>query len=113
MSGVLSGANFGKWVPPFVSYLPLLPNLPGKGLGHFVGAMEVEGFRSVNEFKISMDLWINSFKNAERVDEKNPVYVPGEIEFNTEEKRLKTGIPLNDKVLEDLHKLGKKFSIKI
>lgn len=113
MSGVLSGANFGKWVPPFVSYLPLLPNLPGKGLGHFVGALEVDGFRSVDEFKISMDLWINSFKNAERVDEKNPVYVPGEIEFNTEEKRLKTGIPLNDKVLEDLQKLGKKFSIKI
>ena len=43
-----TGANFGKWVPPFVSYLPLLPNLPGKGLGHFVGAMEVDGFRSCN-----------------------------------------------------------------
>ncbi len=113
LSGVLSGANFGKWVPPFVSYLPLLPNLPGKGLGHFVGAMEVDGFRSVEEFKTSMDIWINSFKNAERVDENKPVYVPGEIEFNTKETRLKTGIPLNDKVLEDLHKLGRKFAIKL
>tara|TARA_B100001059_G_scaffold127014_2_gene126971 strand:- start:11667 stop:12779 length:1113 start_codon:yes stop_codon:yes gene_type:complete len=113
MSGVLSGANFGKWVPPFVSYLPLLPNLPGKGLGHFVGAMEVDGFRSVDEFKTSMDVWISSFKNAERVDEKKSVYIPGEIEFNIEEKRKKTGIPLNDKVLEDLHQLGRKFSIKL
>ena len=100
-------------MPPFVSYLHLLPNLPGKGLGHFVGAMEVDGFRSVEEFKTSMDIWINSFKNAERVDENKPVYVAGEIEFNTKETRLKTGIPLNDKVLEDLHKLGRKFAIKL
>jgi LDH2 family malate/lactate/ureidoglycolate dehydrogenase len=113
MSGVLSGANFGKWVPPFVSYLPLLPNLPGKGLGHFVGAMEVDGFRSVDEFKTSMDLWINSFKSADRVDENQSVYVPGEKEFSTELERKKTGIPLNEKVLEDLEKLEKKFSIKL
>lgn len=113
MSGVLSGANFGKWVPPFVSYLPLLPNLPGKGLGHFVGAMEVDGFRSVDEFKTSMDLWINSFKSADRVNENQSVYVPGEKEFDMEEKRKKTGIPLNIKVLEDLERLEKKFSIKL
>ena len=56
---------------------------------------------------------LHSFKNAERVDASKPVYVPGEIEFNTKETRLKTGIPLNDKVLEDLHKLGRKFAIKL
>jgi len=111
MTGVLSGANYGKWVPPFVPYLPLLPNLPGKGLGHFVGAMEVEGFRPVAEFKTSMDQWIQSFKSAERVDAEQEVYVPGEKEYIIEAERSAKGVPLNDKVVQDLEGLKKKFGV--
>jgi len=112
MTGVLSGANYGKWVPPFVSYLPLLPNLPGNGLGHFVGALEIEGFRSTSEFKASMDHWIQSFKSAERIDDSQEIFVPGEKEYITEEERNANGIPLNDKVIEDLEGLSKKFKIQ-
>jgi LDH2 family malate/lactate/ureidoglycolate dehydrogenase len=35
LSGVLSGANYGPWVPPFVSFLEPPANPPGKGIGHF------------------------------------------------------------------------------
>jgi LDH2 family malate/lactate/ureidoglycolate dehydrogenase len=111
MTGVLSGANYGKWVPPFVSYLPLLPNLPGNGLGHFVGAMEIEGFRDTADFKASMDHWIQSFRGAERVSTEQQVYVPGEKENSIEKERTKNGIPLNDKVVQDLENLKLKFSI--
>jgi LDH2 family malate/lactate/ureidoglycolate dehydrogenase len=111
LTGVLSGANYGKWVPPFVSFLPLLPNLPGKGLGHFVGAMEIEGFRDTAEFKTSMDHWIQSFKGAKRVKDNQEVYVPGQKEYKTEAERTVNGIPLNDKVVEDLEGLKKKFGI--
>jgi L-2-hydroxycarboxylate dehydrogenase (NAD+) len=34
-SAVLSGANYGPWVPPFPAYVPLPPDPPGKGIGHF------------------------------------------------------------------------------
>jgi hypothetical protein len=34
-SGVLSGANYGPWVPPFPAYIPMPQNMPGKGLGPF------------------------------------------------------------------------------
>ena len=111
MTGVLSGANYGKWVPPFVSFLPMLPNVPGKGLGHFVGAMEIEGFRDTAEFKTNMDHWIQSFKSAERVNTEQEVYVPGEKEYRTEEYRIASGIPLNDRVVEDLEGLKKKFRL--
>jgi LDH2 family malate/lactate/ureidoglycolate dehydrogenase len=113
LTGVLSGANYGKWVPPFVPFLPMLPDLPGKGLGHFIGAMEVEGFRPVEEFKASMDHWITSFKSAERMDESQEIYVPGEKEYLLEEERLISGIPLNDKVVIDLEKVGKKYGVKL
>ena len=37
-SALLSGANFGPFVPPSVAYLPFLSNTSGIGTGHFFGA---------------------------------------------------------------------------
>lgn len=54
-SAVLSGANYGPWAPPFVSFLPLAPDPVGEGLGHFFGAMRVDAFRPADEFKANMD----------------------------------------------------------
>ena len=34
-SAVLSGANYGPWVPPFPAYVPMPENMPGEGIGHF------------------------------------------------------------------------------
>src|ERR1700712_3174538 len=48
-SGVLSGANYGPWVPPFVSFLEPPADPVGTGIGHFVGVMRVDGFRPVEE----------------------------------------------------------------
>lgn len=113
LTAVLSGANYGQWVPPFVPYLPLLPNLPGNGLGHFLGAMEIDGFRPKEEFINHIDHWIDSFKAAERVDANQEVYVPGEIEYNIEQERQEKGIPLNEKVISDLENLGGKFGLSL
>src|SRR5690606_11029749 len=44
-SAVLSGASYGPWAPPFVPYLDLASDMPGEGLGHFLGAWRVDGFR--------------------------------------------------------------------
>ncbi len=44
-SGVLSGANYGPWVPPFPAFIPVPENMPGKGIGHFFGAMRIDAFR--------------------------------------------------------------------
>jgi LDH2 family malate/lactate/ureidoglycolate dehydrogenase len=110
-SAVLSGANYGPWVPPFVSFLNPLPNLPGKGIGHFVGAMRVDAFRPVGEFKQHMDHWIDRFKNAERVHQHQPVIIPGEPEFEIEQVRLQHGIPLNDAVVADLTTLAEQLQL--
>lgn len=110
-SGVLSGANYGPWVPPFVAFLDPLQNLPGKGIGHFVGAMRVDAFRKKEDFLSNMDNWISRFKMAQPIDSAKPVIIPGEPEFEFEMERRKTGIPLNEKVVEDLLQLGSSLGV--
>jgi len=116
-SGVLSGANYGPWVPPFVSFLPLAENMPGKGIGHFVGAWKVDGFQSLDSFKKNMDQWIRRFKSAETVEGQDEVIIPGEPEDRAYAIRTSNGIPLVEKVYEDLAtvaaELGVSFDIKL
>lgn len=111
LCGVLSGANYGPWVPPFVSFLNPLENLPGKGIGHFVGAMRIDAFRPAADFKDNIDNWIERFKMATPIDKNAPVIIPGEPEFAMEKERLISGIPLNSLVVSDLNTLADKLGI--
>lgn len=111
LSGVLSGANYGPWVPPFVSFLEPPTDPVGLGIGHFVGAMRVDGFRPVDEFKNSLDNWIARFKSASTIDPAQKVIIPGEPELEAETDRKQNGIPLVDAVVKDLNELAEKFGI--
>jgi LDH2 family malate/lactate/ureidoglycolate dehydrogenase len=111
-SGVLSGANFGPWVPPFPAYVPMPENQPGKGIGHFFGAMRIDAFRSAEAFKTDMDLWIQRFRNAKPADGFEKVIVPGDPEREVEADRRKNGIMLLDEVVNDLQNLGKRFEVE-
>jgi L-2-hydroxycarboxylate dehydrogenase (NAD+) len=110
-SAVLSGANFGPWAPPFVSFLPMPENPVGEGLGHFLGAMRIDGFRPADEFKENMDVWIERFRSAKTTAESPRVFIPGDPEREMEVERRVTGIPLNDKVVIDLKEVGKRFEL--
>ncbi len=113
LSGVLSGANFGPWVPPFATagFHGVATEQVGKGTGHFLGAMRIDGFRPASEFMESMDTWIRRFRQAPAVDGEK-VQIPGDQERNFMADRNVNGIPLNDKVVESLEELGERFKIK-
>jgi L-2-hydroxycarboxylate dehydrogenase (NAD+) len=110
-SGVLSGANFGPWVPPFPAYMPMPENMPGKGIGHFFGAMRIDAFRPASDFKINMDQWITRFKTAKTVQGQPSVIIPGEPETAVHIERMQNGIPLLEPVADDLKSLATKFSV--
>lgn len=112
LSGVLSGANYGPWVPPFVAYLEPDPNPVGTGIGHFVGAMRVDGFRPVDDFKHHLDNWIERFKSAKTVSANQKVIIPGEPELEAELDRKANGIPLVDAVVKDLNELAEKLGVE-
>ena len=110
-SAVLSGANYGPWVPPFVSFLAPTADPVGEGIGHFFGAMRVDAFRPADEFKNHMDNWIARFREAKVIEGYERLIIPGDPERMCEQVRREEGIPLNEKVVEDLKSLAAKLSI--
>lgn len=110
-SGLLSGANYAPWVPPFPAYVPMPAQQPGKGIGHFLGAMRVDAFRPANDFKKDMDHWIQGFRSCKTIPGEEKVLVPGDPEREFEKERKEKGIPLLPAVVEDLMKLATRFNV--
>jgi L-2-hydroxycarboxylate dehydrogenase (NAD+) len=112
-SGVLSGASFGPWAPPFPAYVPMPENQPGKGLGHFFGAMRIDAFRPAQNFKEQMDLWIERFRNAIPAPGHEKVLIPGDPEREMEAIRSSEGWELVEAVETDLQTVAQKFAIAL
>lgn len=110
-SSLLSGANYGPWVPPIASYLPLKEKTVGEGTGHFFGAMRIDAFQPAIEFKEKMDDWINTFRNAKTAKGHEKVLIPGDPERELKEQKLKNGIELLPAVIQDLKTLSNKFGL--
>jgi L-2-hydroxycarboxylate dehydrogenase (NAD+) len=112
-SAVLSGASYGPWAPPFPAYIPMPENMPGKGLGHFFGAMRIDAFRPAEDFKNHMDNWIQRFRSAKPAAGYDKVLIPGDPERETTKERMVDGIPLVESVVNDLRKTGELFGIAL
>jgi LDH2 family malate/lactate/ureidoglycolate dehydrogenase len=110
-SAVLSGANYGPWVPPFPAYVPMPEGQPGEGIGHFFGAMRIDAFRPAADFKQHMDNWIGRFRQAKTHAPHQRVLIPGDPERETEAQRRLSGIPLHATVVEDLKAISHRFGV--
>lgn len=111
LSGVLSGSNFGPWVPPFATAgFMQAGETVGNGTGHFLGAMRVDAFRPTDDFLQDMDTWIRRFRSAEAVEGKQ-VLIPGDPERLLEIERKRDGIPLLEPLVADLSALASRFHI--
>jgi LDH2 family malate/lactate/ureidoglycolate dehydrogenase len=79
--------------------------------GHFFGAIRVDAFRPVAEFKQDMDRLIRELKSTPPIEGQKRVYVAGEIEFETAEERAERGIPLLPSVLIGLRDVSKQLGV--
>jgi len=108
---VLSGANWGPFAPPFALRQEIPERSVGKGIGHFFGAMQIDGFIDKNEFKKQIDEWIRVFRNTKPAPGTNGPLIPGDPEREAEAIRSKEGIPLLSAVVDDLLDISKKTGI--
>jgi L-2-hydroxycarboxylate dehydrogenase (NAD+) len=111
-SAVLSGANFGPFVPPSVAYLPVLETKTGEGTGHFFGAMRIDAFQAGDVFKASMDKWIETFRNAKPAVGREKVIIPGDPEREKEIKHKAEGISVLPSIAKELHDIAEELGME-
>ena len=111
LCGALSGANWGPFAPPFALRQEIPKRSVGKGIGHFFGAMRIEGFIDADEFKRQIDDYVRVFRATRPAPGTNGPLIPGDPEREAEQVRRKKGVPLLLPVIEDLRDISKRTGI--
>jgi LDH2 family malate/lactate/ureidoglycolate dehydrogenase len=102
LSGVLSGAGYADNI---YTKGPSGQSRPAD-VGHFFGALRIDGFRPVEDFKQTMDDIINRIRHTAKASGEERIFIHGEKEFEIQEERLRHGVILHPKVENDLKTLG-------
>ena len=111
LCGVLSGANWGPFVPPFALRQEIPTRSVGKGIGHFFGALRIDGFIDPDEFKRQIDEWIRVFRATRPPRARSGVLIPGDPERQAEAVRSRDGVPLVSAVVNDLREVAARTDI--
>jgi LDH2 family malate/lactate/ureidoglycolate dehydrogenase len=108
LSGVLPGAGYADNI-----YLKTAEGKPlPANVGHFFGALKVEAFRPLDEFKATMDDIIRRLKETPKAEGTDRIYIHGEKEYEEAERRAQEGIPLGPKVEADLRSIAQELDVE-
>jgi LDH2 family malate/lactate/ureidoglycolate dehydrogenase len=110
---VLSGANWGPWAPPFALRQEIPTRAVGKGIGHFFGAIRIDAFIDVHEFKSQIDDWIQTFRRTRPRPGVESVLIPGDPERLAETVNAREGIRLIAPVVEELRDISRQTGIPL
>jgi LDH2 family malate/lactate/ureidoglycolate dehydrogenase len=102
LSGVLSGSLFGTEV---------FQDIDNHDVGHFIMAINPDMFIPHDEFQQRLERYVEMFYAAERIDPESRLYLPGELEFLTEQENLKKGIPIDTNTVERLRRLAEERGV--
>jgi LDH2 family malate/lactate/ureidoglycolate dehydrogenase len=81
-------------------------------VGHFFGAIRVDAFRPLDEFKDQMDDMVQRIGKTPPAEGFKRVYTSGEIEHGVEAERKKSGIPLLPDVIQEMKDLAAGLDIE-
>ena len=111
LCGVLSGAAYMDLVYPKDKAGKPLPS----NIGHIFGALRVDAFQPVDEFKATMDDAIRRLHDSSKATGQERIWVHGEKEYELADENLTAGVPLHEKVVKELEviagEVGIPFSI--
>ena len=97
LTGVLSGSLFGTEV---------FQDIDNHDVGHFIMAINPDMFMPHHVFQQRLERLVQMFHDAERIDPDSRLYLPGELEFLTEQENQKIGIPVDRNTVEKLRLLA-------
>jgi LDH2 family malate/lactate/ureidoglycolate dehydrogenase len=107
LAGVMGGANYGMHFPGHLAEY----DRPPHNVGSLFAAVSVDSFMDVDQFKERVDVALREIKDSPRAPEIDRIYAPGEIEYETRQRRLHEGIPLPAEVISDFRSLAAELGI--
>ncbi len=111
LSCMLSGANWGPFAPSFAVNNEMPQRSVGKGIGHFFGAIRIDGFMDVDSFKLQVDDYIRVLRATKPAPGTSGPLIPGDPERQAEQLRREKGVPVILPVVEDLRDISAKTGI--
>ena len=105
LSGPLSGS-----VASLLRETP--PEARGNYSDHFFGALRVDSFVPVEEFKKGVDAFISALEALPRLPGVDRITLPGPYEAEIVREREAKGIPLDPKVVDDLKLLAEELGME-
>jgi len=104
IAGMLSGSRFGLEVQTFHKVTE-----SATGIGVFCMAIDINKFYDLDSFCSMIDSYIRSIKNLKKVKNISEIYLPGELEFISEQKSREEGIKLDSPIIESLNDILEKL----
>jgi LDH2 family malate/lactate/ureidoglycolate dehydrogenase len=80
-------------------------------LGHFFMAFDIGALLSIDSFKERVDGMIDELKASPPMEGSAGVFMPGELEYLSEQRILKSGIPVSRGVLKTLSDFADRVGI--
>ena len=77
----------------------------------FVAAIDISHFTDLNSYKEHIDNLIDGIKALPRAEGVNEILVPGEPEEKVKAERLKNGIPVPPKIVDNLKKVADRLGV--
>lgn len=104
MTAVLSGADFGPDVAD--------SEATSARVSHFFGAVKIDRFRDPAAFKTDMDRMLRQLRETRPAERQERVYYAGLKEAENELKSAEIGVPLSDKVWNQIAGFGDQLGVK-
>jgi LDH2 family malate/lactate/ureidoglycolate dehydrogenase len=107
LTGVLSGGGFSTHVRTLYKQI----ETPSQ-VSHTCAAVQIKAFMPLREFHQRMEEIIQLMHSCPGAPGVERIFVPGEIEHATEQRRRAEGIPLNVELRDELKTLGVELRVK-
>src|SRR5213078_3654596 len=107
LSGVLNGAVYGNLFERSDMKERKVHNA-----GHCLAAVDPRFFRPIDEFKRDMDDMIEALRSSPRAEGQERIYVAGEPELESEQRRRKDGIPLAPVLVAECNRIARDLGVK-
>ena len=108
LAGIFTGAGVADGVVPWDLDFRTPPDQ-----GHFFFVIDINKFLPIDIFKGKVDYLVDYLKGQTRIEEREEIFVPGEIEIDREKKAAKNGVELDDFVVKALEEVSEALKINL